>query len=190
MPDAQPREPLPDRRRGRRRPARVPAQVHAELLAQPPRPVHPQDVRDRDRARAAHARGVRDGRRRRATTSARASWCATRTSSRPRCRSSPSRRSVSVIAAPAERLLGRLELHDDAEGRRATPTIADDYSDSDIHGQNTLILENGRGRNSRLRRAPAEDERRPPHAASRRRPRRRRDVRRRSSTTICTARRR
>ena len=72
VPDAQPREPLPDRRRGRRRPARVPAQVHAELLAQPPRPVHPQDVRAGDRARAAHARGVRDGRRRRATTSARA----------------------------------------------------------------------------------------------------------------------
>ena len=46
-------------RRGRGRPARVPAQVHAELLAQPPRPVHPQDVRAGDRARAAHARRVR-----------------------------------------------------------------------------------------------------------------------------------
>ena len=44
VPDAQPREPLPDRRRGRGRPARVPPQVHAELLAQPPRPVHPQDA--------------------------------------------------------------------------------------------------------------------------------------------------
>jgi len=63
VPDAQPRESLPDGRRGRRRPARVPAQVHAELLAQPPRPVHPQDVRDRDRARATDARGVRPHRR-------------------------------------------------------------------------------------------------------------------------------
>src|SRR5690242_18672546 len=74
--DAQPREPLPDRGRGRGRPARVPAQVHAELLAQPPRPVHPQDVPAGDRARAAHARGVRRdrhavGRRRREPHAAR-----------------------------------------------------------------------------------------------------------------------
>jgi serine/threonine protein kinase len=45
LPDAQPRQALPDRGRGRARSARVPAQVHAQLLAQPPRPLRAQDVR-------------------------------------------------------------------------------------------------------------------------------------------------
>ena len=144
VPDAQPREPLPDGRRGRGRSARVPAQVHAELLAQPPRPVHPQDVRDRDRARAAHARRVRDDRRAVRRRRREPDDRATRTSSRPRCRSSPSRRrSRSPRCANDFSSDSNFTTMPKVERRGRSAT-----SDETSTARTRMILQDGRGRSA------------------------------------------